>query len=70
MYEYLQIVIIGLCHGGVYALMATGLTLVFGVMRIVNLAHPAMIIAGAFVGLKYLETGSLPGALRALIVRS
>ncbi len=35
--------------GGVFALMASGLTLIFGVMRIVNLAHPIMIIWGAFV---------------------
>jgi branched-chain amino acid transport system permease protein len=44
-----QIVILGLALGGVYALMASGLTLIFGVMRIVNLAHPIFIIAGAFV---------------------
>lgn len=45
----LQILILGLCLGGVYALMACGLSLVFGVMRIVNLAHPSLIIAGAFI---------------------
>lgn len=47
--QILQILILGLALGGVYALMASGLTLIFGVMRIVNLAHPIMIIAGAFV---------------------
>ena len=36
----IQTIILGLCLGFVYALMATGLTLIFGVMRIVNLAHP------------------------------
>ena len=49
MMDLLQIIILGLCLGFVYALMATGLTLVFGVMRIVNLAHPILIICGAFV---------------------
>jgi branched-chain amino acid transport system permease protein len=49
MTEIIQITILGLALGGVYALMAAGLTLIFGVMRIVNLAHPIMIIAGAFV---------------------
>jgi branched-chain amino acid transport system permease protein len=49
MSEAIQITILGLALGGVYALMASGLTLIFGVMRIVNLAHPIMIIAGAFV---------------------
>jgi len=47
--DFIQIIILGLALGGVYALMASGLTLVFGVMRIVNLAHPIMIIAGAYV---------------------
>ena len=44
-----QIVILGLALGGVYALMGSGLSLIFGVMRIVNLAHPALIIGGAYV---------------------
>ena len=44
-----QILVLGLALGGVYALMASGLTLIFGVMRIVNLAHPIMIIGGAYV---------------------
>jgi branched-chain amino acid transport system permease protein len=47
--DIIQIVILGLALGGVYALMASGLTLIFGVMRIVNLAHPIMIITGSFV---------------------
>jgi branched-chain amino acid transport system permease protein len=45
----IQIVVLGLALGGVYALMASGLTLIFGVMRIVNLAQPIYIITGAFV---------------------
>ena len=49
MIDILQVLILGLALGGVYALMASGLTLIFGVMRIVNLAHPIMIIGGAFV---------------------
>jgi len=49
MTEILQILILGLTLGGVYALMASGLTLIFGVMRIVNLAHPIFIIAAAYI---------------------
>lgn len=49
MTEQLQILIFGLCLGGVYALMASGLTLIFGVMRIVNLAHPIFIIGAAYI---------------------
>jgi branched-chain amino acid transport system permease protein len=45
----IQILILGLTLGGVYALMASGMTLIFGVMRIVNLAHAAFIIVGAYI---------------------
>ncbi len=45
----IQIVVLGLALGGVYALMGSGLSLIFGVMRIVNLAHPALIMSGAYV---------------------
>lgn len=44
----LQILILGMLLGGVYALMASGLTLLFGVMRVVNLAHAAFIVLAAF----------------------
>lgn len=49
MADILQILILGLALGGVYALMGAGLSLVFGVMRIVNLAHPSLIMGGAYV---------------------
>lgn len=49
MAEIVQILILGLALGGVIALMGSGLSLVFGVMRIVNLAHPSLIIGGAYV---------------------
>jgi branched-chain amino acid transport system permease protein len=35
--------------GGVYALMASGLTLIFGVMRIINVGHGALVILGAYL---------------------
>ncbi|SLN65415.1 branched-chain amino acid ABC transporter permease [Roseisalinus antarcticus] len=49
MADIIQIVVLGLALGGVYALMGSGLSLVFGVMRIVNLAHPSLIMGGAYV---------------------
>lgn len=49
MNQIIQVFILGLTLGGVYALMASGLTLVFGVMRIVNLAHAAFIIIAAYI---------------------
>src|SRR5262249_24860494 len=44
-----QVCILGLLTGGVYALMASGLTLAFGVRRVINVAQGAMIILGAYV---------------------
>lgn len=40
----------GALMGVVYALVALGLTLVFGVMRLVNFAHGEMVVAGMYVG--------------------
>ena len=41
----------GLLLGGLYALFATGLSLVFGVMRLVNLAHGDLIVLASFLSL-------------------
>ena len=41
----------GLLFGGVYSLMAVGLTLIFGVMRVVNFAHGDMMVWGMYLGL-------------------
>lgn len=45
---FIQTLILGLLVGGVYALMASGLTLIFGVMRVINVAHGAFLILGAY----------------------
>lgn len=45
----LQGVVLGLLTGGVYALLASGLTLYFGVMRVVQIAHPAFLFLGAYL---------------------
>jgi branched-chain amino acid transport system permease protein len=45
----LQGLISGLLFGGVYSLMAVGLTLIFGVMRVVNFAHGDMMVWGMYL---------------------
>ncbi len=42
-------VITGILTGGVYALMASGLTLIFGVMEIINIGQGALVILGAYL---------------------
>jgi branched-chain amino acid transport system permease protein len=62
-------VVQGLLLGGLYALFATGLSLMFGVMRLVNLAHGDLSIAAAFVALVTVDAlGVNPLLTLALVV--
>ncbi|TCT08528.1 branched-chain amino acid ABC transporter permease [Paralcaligenes ureilyticus] len=45
----LQVLVNGILQGGLYAIMALGLALVWGVLNIVNLAHGAFIMVGAYI---------------------
>jgi branched-chain amino acid transport system permease protein len=47
--QFVQALILGLMIGGVYALLASGLTLIFGVMDVINVAQGALIILSAFM---------------------
>jgi branched-chain amino acid transport system permease protein len=47
--QLVQIIILGLLLGGVYALMASGLTLIFGVMHIINVAQGAFLVLAALI---------------------
>jgi branched-chain amino acid transport system permease protein len=47
---WLNSIIQGIMLGGFYAILACGLSLMFGVMRIINLAHGDLIVVGAYVG--------------------
>src|ERR671935_3009679 len=49
MTELIQTIAYGLLIGGVYALLAAGLTLIFGVMNVINVAHGAFLILAAFL---------------------
>lgn len=45
----LQSLLSGLLNGGIYSLVAVGLTLIFGVMRIINFAHGSLMMLGMYV---------------------
>ncbi|MCX6971498.1 MAG: branched-chain amino acid ABC transporter permease [Verrucomicrobia bacterium] len=50
MIEFLQQLINGLAQGSIYALIAIGYTMVFGVLRFINFAHGDVYMLGAFAG--------------------
>jgi branched-chain amino acid transport system permease protein len=49
MSQFAQATVYGLLQGGLLALVAVGFSLVWGVMNVVNLAHGAFVLAGAYV---------------------
>jgi branched-chain amino acid transport system permease protein len=62
----IEAIVDGILTGGVYALMATGLTLIFGVMDIINIAQGVMVILGAYLSFElsvHVGIGLLPGLL-------
>ncbi|WP_238348253.1 branched-chain amino acid ABC transporter permease [Ornithinimicrobium pratense] len=53
---FLQSLILGILLGGLYALLAAGLTLYFGVMRVVMIAHSAFLILAAYLAWWFTST--------------
>lgn len=66
MSEFAQYVANGLVTGAIYALMALGLTIIFGHMGVVNFAHGALYAFGAYIGLS-VATASGLGFFAALL---
>lgn len=64
---WLDVLVQGILLGGLYALFAAGLSLVFGIMRLVNLAHGDLIVFAAFAILLITATLGLNPFLAALI---
>ena len=50
MTEFLQQLLNGISLGAIYALIALGYTMVYGVLRFINFAHSDVFMVGAFAG--------------------
>jgi branched-chain amino acid transport system permease protein len=57
--EWINVIIQGVLIGGLYAMFAAGLALIFGVMRLVNIAHGDLIVLAAYLALVAVETLAL-----------
>jgi len=61
-------IIQGVLTGGLYALFACGLSLMFGVMKVVNLAHGDLAVVGAYIALGVITVTHVPALWSFLIV--
>lgn len=67
MIAWLNVVLQGVLIGGLYAMFAAGLSLIFGVMRLVNIAHGDLIVLAAYLALVVTQTLGL-GPLTSLLL--
>jgi branched-chain amino acid transport system permease protein len=65
--EWVNVILQGVLVGGLYAMFAAGLSLIFGVMRLVNIAHGDLIVLAAYVALVTTQTLGI-GPLTSLII--
>jgi branched-chain amino acid transport system permease protein len=65
---WIDTLIQGFLLGGLYSLYATGLSVIFGIMRLVNLAHGDLIVLGAFLILALTAAGVPLGVACAIVV--
>jgi len=63
---YLELLIQGIVQGSIYALIALGLTLVYGLLRILHVAHAALFTLGGYIGV--LVTNSTDSLVLALLL--
>jgi branched-chain amino acid transport system permease protein len=67
--NWLQIIVQGGLLGGLYTLFAIGLSLSFGIMRLVNIAHGDLIVLAAYIGLMVINvTGMHPIATLVVVM--
>ncbi len=74
MEEFIQHIINGLSLGSVYALIALGYTMVFGILQLINFAHGDVYMLGAFIGMYtakhfgFGQTSSLGALLMTMVI--
>src|SRR3954454_15410726 len=69
--ELPQQLINGLSLGAIYALLALGYTMVYGILRFINFAHSDVFMVGAFVGYyagRYVPRQNIAGGIGVLVV--
>jgi branched-chain amino acid transport system permease protein len=66
--NWLNILIQGALLGGLYALFAIGLSLAFGIMRLVNIAHGDLIVLSAYVALVTINATGLDAVTSLIVV--
>ena len=71
MAEFVQYLINGLAQGSIYALIALGYTMVYGILKLINFAHGEFYMVGAFLGIfvfSALKLPLLPGIALVMII--
>ena len=66
--EWVNTIVQGVLTGGLYAMFAAGLSLIFGVMRLVNIAHGDFIVLAAYLALVVTETTGLDPLVSLIVV--
>jgi branched-chain amino acid transport system permease protein len=65
--DWVNVILQGILVGGLYAMFAAGLSLIFGVMRLVNIAHGDLIVLAAYLALVTTQTLGI-GPLTSLLI--
>jgi branched-chain amino acid transport system permease protein len=66
--DWINALVQGIMLGGLYALFAAGLSLIFGVMRLVNIAHGDLVVLAAYVAMVAVDLTGLHPLLSAVLV--
>src|SRR5690554_394291 len=69
--QLLQQIINGISLGSIYALIALGYTMVYGIIKLINFAHCDVYMIGAYIGyfcMTFLKLGFIPSLLIAMVI--